>query len=196
MSTVTLSKPHCAIISAEKPDGIASQAFTTVLPEAQICLTLFGIGCVSFCRFAGVELARGPLNAHFADANLTRGVYYRRPGIVRQGDAVPGALGAHFALGIARDQHLFDTCNRLGCPDEIDVTRDLAVEEVGGVDDIRVDIERQHTVGEPPVRRGRTSSGQGAAEQFADERKPRSLVLADSPDRPGALAWSRGPSGV
>ena len=43
MSTVTLSKPHCAIISAEKPEGIASQAFTTALPEAQICLTLFGI---------------------------------------------------------------------------------------------------------------------------------------------------------
>src|SRR5882724_7484260 len=41
MSTVTLSKPHCAITSAEKPDGIASQAFTTALPDAQISLTLF-----------------------------------------------------------------------------------------------------------------------------------------------------------
>ena len=41
MSTVTLSKPHCAITSAEKPDGIASQAFTTALPEAQTFLTLF-----------------------------------------------------------------------------------------------------------------------------------------------------------
>src|SRR6201999_458519 len=41
MSTVTLSKPHCAITSAEKPDGIASHAFTTALPEAQISLTLF-----------------------------------------------------------------------------------------------------------------------------------------------------------
>src|ERR1700751_3562498 len=52
MSTVTLSKPHCAIISAEKPEGIASQAFTTALPWAQICLTLlFGIDRVSFCRF-------------------------------------------------------------------------------------------------------------------------------------------------
>ena len=40
MSTVTLSKPHCAITSAEKPDGIASQAFTTALPEAQTFLTL------------------------------------------------------------------------------------------------------------------------------------------------------------
>ena len=41
MSTVTLSQPHCAIISAEKPDGIASQPLTTALPEAQTFLTLF-----------------------------------------------------------------------------------------------------------------------------------------------------------
>src|SRR5690348_11438232 len=40
MSTVTLSKPHCAMTSAVKPEGVASQAFTTALPEAQICLTL------------------------------------------------------------------------------------------------------------------------------------------------------------
>jgi hypothetical protein len=40
MSTVTLSNPHCAITSAENPDGIASQAFTTALPEAQTFLTL------------------------------------------------------------------------------------------------------------------------------------------------------------
>src|ERR1700754_890181 len=40
MSTVTLSKPHCAITSAEKPEGIASQAFTTALPEAHTFLTL------------------------------------------------------------------------------------------------------------------------------------------------------------
>src|SRR6516225_4571397 len=41
MSTVTLSNPHCAIISAEKPEGIASQALTTALPDFQISLTLF-----------------------------------------------------------------------------------------------------------------------------------------------------------
>jgi hypothetical protein len=43
MSTVTLSKPHCAIISAEKPEGIASHAFTTALPEAHTFLTLFAV---------------------------------------------------------------------------------------------------------------------------------------------------------
>ncbi|MHC2738728.1 hypothetical protein ACVMFA_004502 [Bradyrhizobium liaoningense] len=41
MSTVTLSKPHCAIISAEKPEGMASHALTTALPDFQISLTLF-----------------------------------------------------------------------------------------------------------------------------------------------------------
>ncbi len=47
MSTVTESNPHCAITSAEKPEGIASQPFTTALPEAQIFLTLLAIGRVS-----------------------------------------------------------------------------------------------------------------------------------------------------
>src|ERR1700755_1492365 len=49
ISTVTLSKPHCAITSAEKPDGIPSHAFTTALPDAQTCLTLFAMDRVSFC---------------------------------------------------------------------------------------------------------------------------------------------------
>src|ERR1051326_7056523 len=32
MSTVTLSHPHCAIISAENPEGIASHPLTAALP--------------------------------------------------------------------------------------------------------------------------------------------------------------------
>src|ERR1700737_2210654 len=51
MSTVTLSNPHCAITSAEKPEGIASQAFTTALPEAHIFLTLFTTFFPSVCPF-------------------------------------------------------------------------------------------------------------------------------------------------
>src|SRR5258706_10992475 len=50
MSTVTLSNPHCAITSAENPDGIASQAFTTALPEAQTFLTLFATLFPSFVQ--------------------------------------------------------------------------------------------------------------------------------------------------
>src|SRR6516225_4417357 len=112
MSTVTLSKPHCATISAEKPEGIASHAFTTALPDAQICLTLFAIDRVSSCCLDD-GLARSPLDAHFADAHFAGGVHYRRPGIVRQGDAVFGPLGARLALGIAGDQHLLDAGDRL-----------------------------------------------------------------------------------
>ena len=41
MSTVTLSKPHCAITSAEKPDGIASHALTQALPDFSRALSLF-----------------------------------------------------------------------------------------------------------------------------------------------------------
>src|SRR4029077_17789509 len=108
MSTVTLSKPHCAITSAEKPDGIASHAFTTALPEAQTFLTLLVvIGCVFpiVSCFEPGSLADGPLDAHFADAYLARGIYYRRPGVVRQGDAVPGAFSTHLPFRIARNQH-------------------------------------------------------------------------------------------
>src|ERR1700685_2673178 len=56
MSTVTLSKPHCAITSAEKPEGIASQAFTTTFPDAQISLTLFAI--VPSLRFKSSQTCR------------------------------------------------------------------------------------------------------------------------------------------
>src|SRR6185312_12942765 len=197
MSTVTLSKPHCAIISAEKPEGIASQAFTTALPEAQICLTLlFGIARVSSLPFAGDrDLARRPLNGDFADAHLARGVHYRRPGIIRQGHAVPGAFGAGLSLRVAGDQDLIDAGNRLGLADEIDIAGDLAIEEIGGIDHLWVDIEGKHTVGEAPVRRGGAGPGQRAAEQFADERQPRALVLAEGADGAGPLGVLARPVG-
>ncbi|OKO79561.1 hypothetical protein AC630_17135 [Bradyrhizobium sp. AS23.2] len=52
------------------------------------------------------ELCSRPLDADFTDADLSGGVHYRRPGVIRQGDAVPGAFGPGFPLGIARNQHL------------------------------------------------------------------------------------------
>jgi hypothetical protein len=41
MSTVTLSQPHWAMTSAEKPDGIANQALTQALPAFSRALSLF-----------------------------------------------------------------------------------------------------------------------------------------------------------
>src|SRR6476469_2856870 len=189
MSTVTLSKPHCAITSAEKPDGIASQAFTTALPEAQTFLTLFAIGRVFpvFVSWNAPALADGPLNAHFADAHFARGVHYRRPGVVRQGDAVLGAFGARFPLRIARNQHGITARDRLGRADEVDIARNFVVEEAAGIDHFGIDVDRQHAVGETPVGRGGAGAGQCAAEQFADEGKPRALVLAECTDGAGAL---------
>src|SRR6187402_2428337 len=110
MSTVTLSKPHCAITSAEKPDGIASQALTTALPEAQTFLTLLVvIDRVSFCahcdRLKIHRLASGLLDTDFADADLAGGIDDRGPGVVRQRHAVFAAVGACLPLGIAGDQH-------------------------------------------------------------------------------------------
>src|SRR5438132_11132925 len=120
MSTVTLSKPHCAIISAEKPEGIASHALTTALPDFQISLTLFAT-LPSFLLFGPCYLDRRhhderrdsatrcyrepgrratlamtqdlcgcQLDADFADADLAGGIHYCRPGVIRQGDAVSG----------------------------------------------------------------------------------------------------------
>src|SRR6476619_5395721 len=149
MSTVTLSNPHCAITSAENPDGIASQAFTTALPEAHTFLTLFAIGRV-FPRFCLLKcpsaLAHSPLDAHLAHADFAGGIHYRCPGVVRQGHAVSGAIGAHFPLGIARDQHGIDAGHRLGGPDKVDIARDFAVEEIAGIDHLGVDVNSEHAV--------------------------------------------------
>src|SRR3979409_302886 len=187
MSTVTLSKPHCAITSAEKPEGIASQAFTTALPEAQTVLTLFATLFPSRCSFTpslrakrsnpspqkqtGLLVAtllamtvqksrRSPLYARFAHADFAGGVYYRRPGIIRQGHAGFGAIGAHLSLGIAGDQHGIDAGDRLGRPDEVDIARNFAVEEMAAVDHLGVDIERQHAIGETSVRGRSAGAGQ------------------------------------
>ena len=50
MSTVTLSQPHCAITSAEKPDGMASQPLTQALPAASRALSLFAIWAFPRCK--------------------------------------------------------------------------------------------------------------------------------------------------
>src|SRR5258707_2351005 len=41
MSTVTLSKPHWAMTSAENPDGMASQPLTAALPACHRSFSLF-----------------------------------------------------------------------------------------------------------------------------------------------------------
>src|SRR5258705_3033651 len=200
ISTVTLSNPHCAITSAENPEGIASQAFTTALPEAHTFLTLF-VATVfpSFCpnqpslpRYArrtdGKKSCGCPLYARLAHADLARGIHYRRPGIVRQGHAVSGALRTHLCFRLARDQHGIDAGGRLGILEVGDVPRNLAIEEIAGIDHFGIDIDREHAVGKTPVRPGGTRAGQRAAEQFADERQTRALVLAEGADRALALA--------
>src|SRR5579863_8152022 len=134
-----------------------------------------------------VALLGCPLNACLADADLAGGIDDRRPGIVRQRNAVLGALSARLTLGIAGDHDGVTAGNRLGLPDKIDVAGDLAVKEMRGVDDLGVDVEGEHAVGEAPVGRGRARPGQRAAEQLADEGETRALVLAEGPDRAGAF---------
>src|ERR1035437_3920733 len=196
MSTVTLSNPHCAITSAENPDGIASQAFTTALPEAHTFLTLFAIGRISLfivCCGQSISLngPSGQLTARWMLTSLTptsRAVF-TIAAQVSSGKGTPffGAVGAHFPFGIAGDQHSVNAGDRFSRPDKVDVARDFAVEEIAGIDHFGIDINSEHAVGEAPVRPGCTGAGQRAAEQFADEGQTRALVLAEGADRALAL---------
>jgi hypothetical protein len=65
------------------------------------------------------DLCGRPLDADFADADLAGGIHYRRPGVIRQGDAVLGALGPGFSLGIAGNQHRIGPDHRPGGADEV-----------------------------------------------------------------------------
>src|SRR5271169_6128658 len=136
-----------------------------------------------------------PLDACLADPNLARGAYDCGPGIVRQGYTVLGALSAHLCFRLARDQHGFDPGGRLGVLEIVDVARNLAVEEIGGIDDPGIDVDGKHAVGEAPVRPRGAGSGQRAAEQFADQRQTRALVLTERTDRALPLAVVARPLG-
>src|SRR5262245_50253435 len=51
MSTVTLSQPHCAMVSAEKPLGMASQALTQALPSLRRFFSMFDEFMTAFPLF-------------------------------------------------------------------------------------------------------------------------------------------------
>src|SRR5579883_1154629 len=95
MSTVTLSKPHCAITSAVKPEGIASQAFTTALPDAQICLTLL----FAIVRVSSSCLDDGPARCDF---NVSFR-HSRAPGQRRTRNLEIAARDSGFALRAPRN---------------------------------------------------------------------------------------------
>src|SRR5882724_4343281 len=103
MSTVTLSKPHCAITSAEKPDGIASQAFTTALPEAHTFLTLL----VVMDRVSSVvSFDAGPV--------WLTGGWMRGRTIAAPVSSIKGSIchaGPHFPHDIARNCHLIEAAS-------------------------------------------------------------------------------------
>ena len=84
------------------------------------------------------DLCGRPLDADFADADLAGGIHYRRPGVIRQGDAVLGALGPGFSLGIAGNQHRIGPDHRPGGADEVDMARDLCIEHMGGIDHLGI----------------------------------------------------------
>jgi hypothetical protein len=143
-------------------------------------LTLFAIGRISLfivccCQSISLNGPGGQLTARWMLTSLTptsRAVFT----IAAQ---VSSGNGTPFLVRSAR---IFQT----GRPDKVDIARDFAVEEIAGVDHFGIDINCEHAVGETPVRRGRPGTGQRAAEQLADEREARALVLAERTDRASA----------
>src|ERR1051326_4060461 len=62
MSTVTLSHPHCAITSAENPEGIASHPLTAALPAFHRSFTLLSATLCPFgCRAISPRHREGTL---------------------------------------------------------------------------------------------------------------------------------------
>src|ERR671913_1511031 len=53
MSTVTLSQPHCAMVSAEKPLGMASHALTQALPSLRRFFSVLDEFMTAFPLFSG-----------------------------------------------------------------------------------------------------------------------------------------------
>src|SRR2546423_632172 len=69
MSTVTLSQPHCAMTSAENPEGMASHPLTAALPAFHRSFSLFSAmldpsACRSIPLRYRKELGRGNLAKH------------------------------------------------------------------------------------------------------------------------------------
>jgi hypothetical protein len=61
MSTVTLSQPHCAMTSAENPEGMASHPLTAALPAFHRSFSLFSaMPHSSVCRSNPLRYRKEP----------------------------------------------------------------------------------------------------------------------------------------
>ena len=111
----------------------------------------------------------------------------RRPGLGRKRHSAPCAFCSAGAFGFARRHDRFA---RNGFPllEPIEIARHIGVEDVRGIDLARVEVEREHAVGEFAVRPGRAVAGERAADEFAEQREARAFVLAEGADGAGAAA--------
>ena len=102
----------------------------------------------------------------------------------RSGSGTPRAIRsrARDALGLARRQDRLAR-KRPGLSEPVEIARHVGVEDVSGLDLVGIDVEREHAVGEFASRPGRAVAGERAAEQFAQQREARALVLAERADR-------------
>ena len=65
----------------------------------------------------------------------------------------------------------------------VEIARHVGVEDMRGIDLARVEVEREHAVGEFAVGLGCAIAGERSAEEFANQREAGALVLAEGADR-------------
>src|SRR4051795_10102641 len=125
------------------------------------------------------------LDAALVDAERAGGGDDGRPGIVGQRNALGETLPARSVLGLAGGEDLGPRRDGLGTLEVAEVTRDIRREEPFGIDHRGVDVERQHAVAAERALAlaGGLHARERAAQQLANERQSRALVVAEGPDR-------------
>src|SRR5437764_2093097 len=134
------------------------------------------------------------LDAALGNAHLAGGCEDRGPDLVREWDPVCEPLRAQARLGLARNEHFPVLLYRPRALHGRDISGDLARERRFRVKTRRVDVERQHAIGERTAVLRRSGAAERAAKQFADQRQTGALVVAECPDRTLAFAVVARPS--
>src|ERR1700689_355140 len=108
-------------------------------------------------------------------ANASRRCLDQRPGLIRERHAALSALCAARALGVAGRQDRFA---RDGFPllEPIEIARHIGVEDVRGIDPLRVEVEREHAVREFAIRLGCAIAGKRTAQKLAKKREAGAFV--------------------
>src|SRR5262245_1812703 len=100
------------------------------------------------------------LNAVLIHAEFARGGDDGSPSVVRQRNAICQSLGTRTLFGFTRDENLAAGFVRLGAFEEGYVAGDVGRKHILWIDDLGIDVKRQHTVAaEAVAAAGRIAAG-------------------------------------